>query len=161
MEKLYFTKKGYVSLRQKGLEMEKKLSELQAQTAHVADVGGNQYHDNSSYEMLIIDIRAADFQLKQIRNILNKAVVVELPRDNSFVTLGTRVTCLVNGETRVYTVVGYEESNPRKNRIAYNTPLAKLMLRCAVGDEIEGSISGRIVCIEILKIEVSEEEGDA
>lgn len=49
--KLYFTRCGLTKLRKEIEKLEKKLQELKSQTAHVAEVGGDQYYDNSSYEI--------------------------------------------------------------------------------------------------------------
>lgn len=48
----YLTKKGWNSLLQRIADPEVRVRTIQASSAEAAEVGGNQYHDNSSYEML-------------------------------------------------------------------------------------------------------------
>ena len=71
--------------------LEKKLQELQEQTAYVTEVGGDQYHDNASYELLVIDVRGMDFRLTNAHRCLNQAVLVEPPTRFDNVAIGTRV----------------------------------------------------------------------
>jgi Leu/Phe-tRNA-protein transferase len=65
-EKFYFTHRGLVKLRKEIEELEKKLQDLQSQTVHVAEVGGDQWHDNAAYESLVIDIRGMDRRLADV-----------------------------------------------------------------------------------------------
>ena len=53
------------------------------------------------------------------------------------VAIGTRVTFEREGVTRSITIVGYDESDPATDRIAFTAPLVRAMLGCGVGDEVE------------------------
>ncbi|OGY43954.1 MAG: hypothetical protein A2729_01365 [Candidatus Buchananbacteria bacterium RIFCSPHIGHO2_01_FULL_39_14] len=150
--KLLFTKRGYNKLKRKIDELTKKLNDLQAQTAHAAEVGGNQYHDNASYEMLVIEIRGIDHRLSEAHNILNRAVIIASPKNTDQVVIGTQVTILRNGKQAVWEIAGYGESDPDSRLLAYNTPLASLLIGKHKGDCTEGQIAGKQVKIKILEI---------
>ena len=125
--KFYFTRRGLTKLCKKIKELEKKLQELQSQTAHVAEVGGDQYHDNASYEMLVIDIRGMDRRLTDAHRCINQAIFVEPPMSFDKVTIGTCVKIVRDGEEITWEIVGFGESDSDRNMLAYNTPLASLI----------------------------------
>lgn len=153
-EKLYFTKRGIQKLRSEIDILTKKLVDLQSQTAHAAEVGGNQYHDNASYEMLTIDIRGIDRRVADAHRCLNQAIIVDLPRDTDYVTIGVKVKILRDGEESIWEIGGFGESNPNQKLIAYNTPLASLLMGKRKNEIVEGIIAGKRTKIEILEIAI-------
>lgn len=153
-EKLYFTRRGLEKLQKRISELTGKLDALQAQMAHVAEVGGNQYHDNASYELLVIDIRGLDYQLAQAHQCLNRALLVDLPKNADRVALGVCVTILRDGEKATWEIAGYGESDLDQQLLAYNTPLASLIMGRCRGDVVERIISSKRTVIEILEISI-------
>jgi len=152
MRKYYFTKRGLRKLQDEIAALTKKLAKLQAQTAHVAEVGGDQYHDNSSYEMLVIDIRGIDHRISKAYQCLNHAVIIDSPVSVNKVVIGTTITIAKDGEKDVWEIAGFGESDPSHKIIAYNTPLASLLIGRRKGDIIRGIIAGKPTEIEILNI---------
>lgn len=150
--KNYFTKRGFEKIREEIDRLTKKLEGLQSQTAYVAEVGGDQYHDNASYELLAIDIRGVDRRLTEAHHCLNGAVIVEPPSNTDRVTIGTRVKILRDREEAIWEIVGFGESDPNCGLIAYNTPIASLLIGKCEGDVVSGIIAGRQTEIEILEI---------
>jgi len=90
-KKLRFTRRGLDKLRGEIEELENRLKELQSQTAHVAEIGGDQWHDNASYDILVIDIRGVDRRLNDAHQQLNQAMIVDPPKNFDVVSIGTRV----------------------------------------------------------------------
>lgn len=150
--RLYFTRRGLKKLHDEIQALEKKLQDLQSQTAHVAEVGGDQWHDNAAYESLVIDIRGIDRRLFDAHQVLNNAVLVEMPTNFDEVTIGTRVKIVYDGEEMTWEIVGFGESDPDNNMLAYNTPLASLIMGKKKGEVVTGMIAGRKTNIEILEI---------
>lgn len=150
--KFYFTRRGIKKLLKEIEELEKKLQDLQAQTAHVAEVGGNQWHDNAAYDSLVIDIRGMDRRLSDAHQALNNAILVESPTNLDKVTIGTRVKIVRDSEEMTWEIVGFGESDPDNNMLAYNTPLASLIMGKRRGEVVTGTIAGRKTEIEILEI---------
>lgn len=156
--KFYFTRRGLVKLHKEIEELEKKLQDLQSQTAHVAEVGGDQWHDNAAYESLVIDIRGMDRRLADVHQILNRATLVEPPTNFDKVTIGTRVKMVRDGEEMTWEIVGFGESDPDRDMLAYNTPLASLIMGKRKGEVVTGTIAGRQTEIEVLEITKGGEE---
>lgn len=150
--KFYFTRRGLIKLQKEIERLENKLKELLSQTAYVAEVGGDQYHDNASYEMLTIDIRGMDRRLSDAHQCLNQATLVEPPMNFDKVTIGTCVRIVRDGEETTWEIVGFGESDPNRNMLAYNTPFAYLIMGKHKGEIVSGTIAGRKTEIEILEI---------
>lgn len=143
--------------RRRIAELEEKLQNLQSQTALVAEVGGNQWHDNASYDLLVIDIRGVDHRLSEAHRVLNQAEFVEPPRDADRVRIGTKAQISVSGERQIWVIAGYGESDPDNGFIAYNTPLAQCIVGRRTGETTIGEIGGKRVAIEIIEISLAGE----
>jgi transcription elongation factor GreA len=150
--KFYFTRRGLNKLHKEIDRLEKKLKELQSQTAYVAEVGGDQYHDNASYEMLTIDIRGMDRRLSDAYRCLKQAILIDPPINFDKVTIGTYVRIVQNGEETTWEIGGFGESDPDRNILAYNTPLASLIIGKRKGEVVSGIIAGRQIEIKVLEI---------
>lgn len=156
--RFYFTRRGLAKLHKDIEELEKKLQGLQSQTAHLAEVGGNQWHDNAAYESLVIDIRGMDRRLADAHQTLNRATLVDPPTNFDKVTIGTKVKIVRDGEEMIWEIVGFGESDPDRNMLAYNTPLASLIMGKRKGEVVSGTIVGRQTEIEVLEITKGGEE---
>lgn len=156
--RFYFTRRGLAKLHREIEELEKKLQDIQSQTAHVAEVGGDQWHDNAAYESLVIDIRGMDRRLADAHQVLNIATLVEPPTNFDKVTIGTKVKIVRDGEEMAWEIVGFGESDPDRNMLAYNTPLASLIMGKHKGEVVSGTITGRQTEIEVLEITKGSEE---
>lgn len=151
--KVYLTRRDCANLKRKIAELTKELKTLENQTAHIL-LQGNQYHDNFSYEQLVIQIRGQDSRLREAHNILNRAEIVDPPHSIERAVLGTQVTFLRNGEKVTWEIVGFGQSDPDRQRLAYNTPLASLLIGKRAGDSFSGMMGTKPVQIEILEIVV-------
>lgn len=151
-EQLYFTKRGLTKLQDEIKTLEKRLQDLQSQVAYVAEVGGNQWHDNASYDALVIDIRGADWRLGQATKVLKQAVLVDIPNNFEHVSIGAFVKLSRDGEEMSFEVAGYGESDIDLDLIAYNTPLASLIMGKTKGEIVIGSIASKKTELKILEI---------
>jgi transcription elongation GreA/GreB family factor len=151
-EKLYFTNRGLLKLRKEIEVLEKALQDLQSQVAHVAEVGGNQWHDNASYDALVIDIRGADWRLGQAMQSLKQAVLISPPANLDHVAIGTRVRLLRDCEEMVFEVAGYGEFDEELDLIAYNTPLVSPIMGKTAGETVTCHIGGKKTELKILEI---------
>lgn len=155
---LYFTRRGFEQQLAKTRDLEAELRRLQRQTAHAAEVGGNQYHDNASYEYLLVQIHAADRRLAEEMAVLNRAEIRDSPRDPEWVQLGTRIRMNVNGEVREIAIVGYGESDPEQGQYSYQTPYAQALIGARPGETRTLHVGAtRTITFRILSIEPLED----
>jgi transcription elongation GreA/GreB family factor len=54
--------------------------------------------------------------------------LVEVPTSFDRVAIGTRVKIVRDGEEMMWEIVGFGEPDPDNNMLAYNTPLASLIM---------------------------------
>ena len=57
-----------------------------------------------------------------------------------------------NGHQRVFSIMGYNESNPSKGVISYLTPIAQSLLHKVIGEEVELIFNGKHISYEITAI---------
>ncbi len=115
--------------------LDRELRRLQRLTAESVEVGGNQYHDNASYEYLVLQIRTADIRLGEEVRVLDQAEIVDLPDRPEWVQIATSVRLDIDGIVDTWHIVGYGESNWEKRRISYAAPLAKVIIGARVGEQ--------------------------
>ena len=152
MKRIYFTKAGFEKFRLETVAIENRLKEAQSRMQSEAELGGDLWHDNSAYDQLVIDIRGLDRSLSLNRQILDLAAIVEPPTHFTRVAMGLSARILRDGTETNYSIVGYGESDPDRNALAYNTPLAMLFIGKVVGEVVKGQIGGKETTIEILEI---------
>ena len=157
-DQILFTPLGMNLYREKIEELDDELKKLQAETAYIAEVGGDQYHDNASYESLVIDIRGLDWRISEMHKILNKSVIISHVVKDGKVRIGSIVKVIYWGKEACLHIVGYGESDPKQNKIAYDAPLAALIMGKEEDDIVSGLIAGKKVEIEILEITYNEEK---
>lgn len=156
--KFCFTPNGIMKLHKRIEELKRKLVNLQSQIAYVAEHCGDSWHDNPTFNSLNLDILTVNRSISDARDVLNKAVIIEPPTVLDKVAIGTRVKIDHDAEEMTWEIVGFGESDPNRDMIAYNTPLASLILGKPKGEVVSGIIAGRQTRIEILKIMKGGEE---
>ncbi len=67
------------------------------------------------------------------RSRLTSAQIAPAPSGDR-VAIGTRVTITRDGRSRTFEIVGHDESDPGSDRIAFSSPLARVLLGAEVGD---------------------------
>ncbi|MGI4730972.1 MAG: GreA/GreB family elongation factor [Janthinobacterium lividum] len=95
------------------------------------------------------EVVARDLRYWQTRRVT--AEVAPEPAGDE-VALGTRVTFALAGAERTVTIVGHDEADPERGRIAYTAPLARAMLGAAEGEQVP--FNGREEAIEIRRIAI-------
>lgn len=149
---LLFTPSGFKKMRERADALEQQIRDLESQLSSAAETGGNQWHDNFSYEQLTQQIRMHSQRLCELHRELRQARIIA-PSSDDTVGIGKRVIiCFVGDDPETWTIVGHGESNPDRNLIAYNTPLAALLIGKKTGEKASGEIGGRRVEIEVIEV---------
>jgi transcription elongation GreA/GreB family factor len=63
------------------------------------------------------------------------------------VAFGTTVTIEQDGKSRQLAIVGHDEGEPAAGRVAFTAPLAKALIGCEVGDEIDPPGPGGLITV--------------
>ena len=135
-EKIYFTRLGMRKYLDDIIKMEDELKKLYERLAYIAEVGGDQYHDNFSYEQQMNEIHMKDDYLSKMKKQLINFEVFDPIGNADYVRIGAKVTIEKDNKEETWEVVGFGESDPENGKIAYNSPLAKSLMGKEEGDEI-------------------------
>ena len=128
MAKLYFTGAGADRITRRKQELMDKLKKTQGQKGEAAEIGGNQWHDNFSFEQLMREEQMLNAQIAEINEKMSQMVVVdEAPTDITQLRIGHIAVFDVEGEMKTYLVGGYEDSEANTDPpiISYLAPLAR------------------------------------
>ncbi|KPJ85361.1 MAG: transcription elongation factor GreB, partial [Spirochaetes bacterium DG_61] len=96
-----------------------------------------------------------DRRIQYLTKMVENLEVVDPKRqDLDRVLFGARVSVLENGRsTKVYRIVGVDESNPPEGRISWFSPIAKALTGKRVGETVSLRIPAGEVKLKILRIE--------
>ncbi len=153
METFYFTPRSLGMMRHQATKLHEEINEKESQLGDAASVGGDAWHDNFSFEQLTAQIRGLSKRLSDMNALLNKATLAPRPT-GSVVAIGTRVKIAFNGDEEEWFIGGYGESDPENFIIAYNTPLASLILGKSPGETVKGLVGNREAEIKIISIQL-------
>lgn len=138
------TPAGLRRLETRLVEAQTRLSELIASKAEAAENGGNQWHDNASFEELERTERIMRKQIGDLSQQITQVVVSEECAVGDHVGLGTTVTLrFANGELRSFEIRGYGESDPAAGIVAYDAPLGRAVMGARVGETVSFSVGAR------------------
>ncbi len=112
------------------------------------DISENSEYDDAKNEQGMLEARIAE-----INHILSEATVVTTPRRPSKVNIGSTVTVEVNGQEKIYTIVGAAESNVREGKISNESAVGAALLGHKKNDEVVAlGPTGREIAMKIVKI---------
>ncbi len=155
-KKLYFTRKGFDAFMKQIDGVNTEITRLQAKLGEAAEIGGNQWHDNASYETITNDVREQGLIIKRLRAPIdqNPYEILDPPKSTEYVDIGTKVHFLMNGEEFNLLIGGYGESDIDNDIVAYNTPLGDAVLGKKSGEKFKAPINKRDKEFEILHITI-------
>ena len=137
VEKAYFTPEGIEKYKEKLEEREEEINQLQSRLSELADSGGDDWHDNFSFEEQQRQIQMKTRQLKKDRAVLSRAKVIEKPENPDEVCIGATIDLIRNGNEETWEIGGYDESSPEDRIAAYNTPIGSKLMHHEEGDTLQ------------------------
>ncbi len=113
------------------------------------DISENSEYDDAKNEQGMTEARIAE-----INQILSEATVVDAPKRSTKVNVGSTVTLNMNGQERVFSIVGGAESDAAAGKISNESPVGAALLGHKKGDIVETTgPTGKDITMNILKIE--------
>jgi transcription elongation GreA/GreB family factor len=122
------------------------------------------WHDNFAFEENQRQMHQLGRQVRELETLLGRATVVPLPKGApERVILGSRVTWTYVGEEqpRSCWISGWDDGDPERGRVSYNSPLGAALVGAEPGDERELRGVGAPRRIEILEVERVDPAEDA
>ncbi|MGX7596020.1 transcription elongation factor GreA [Planococcus plakortidis] len=111
--------------------------------------------ENSEYDSAKEDQAFVEGRISTLESMIRNAVIInEEEAGNDVVRLGKTVTFMEipDGEEEAYTIVGSAEADPLEGRISNDSPIAKSMLGCTVGDRVKVLTPGGEMEVKIVSI---------
>src|SRR3989338_9613856 len=88
-----------------------------------------------------------DGRIAELMALLKNVTVVQKNGDRNKVSLGSCVTAVIDGKTKEFTVVSFNEANPTEGKISNESPLGVALLNKKKGDKITvNTPRGPLVC---------------
>ncbi|MFA6551183.1 MAG: GreA/GreB family elongation factor [Patescibacteria group bacterium] len=160
MKTLIVTPKGMNKLREEVESLRGQMANLQGQTAEIMEVGGNQWHDNASFDQQGVDLRRLNAKLKETQETISRATIASPPDAPIFkVEIGTCVRFYRGEEQEPHelVIVGYGESDPDNGLYAYDTPFASQFIGKRPADEFLDDTRHTKEIIYILSVQFAPE----
>jgi transcription elongation factor GreA len=93
-----------------------------------------------------------DGRIGELMALLKSVTVVQNGSDKNKVSMGSRVTAVIGGKTKEFTVVSFNEANPSDGKISNESPLGVAFLNRKKGDKITVNTPRGPVVYEIIDI---------
>lgn len=126
------------------IAMRPAIAERIAEARAFGDLSENQEYTDARAEQKTVENR-----ILEIEEILKNAKLIEAPKKNDGVAIGTTVTINMAGKEFTYTVVGPVEANPLEGKISHESPIGKQLLGRKVNEEFD--FNGKKVIVKEIK----------
>jgi len=153
------TEAGLEALNLKIVETEKRISEIRAEKEVAYWGSGDGWHDNPGFNQLEqLEFRVCS-ELQEMIRLREDATIVRLiSRNVEKVSIGSIVKIeqysLTDKSKRiiVWEVVGHKESDPKKFKIAYDTPIGAVIIDKTVGESVELVLPGGRSVLKVVEL---------
>lgn len=126
MGKHLISKKDKQQIKQKIKEIETKILPDLARRLQKAAKDGD-IPENNAYIQIHDEIQIYRNQLIRLKETLKSAKVVKAKEDT--INVGSTVTIKMQNKVKEIQIVNPVEANPLKNKISYNSPIGKLLMK--------------------------------
>ncbi|MBR5903279.1 MAG: transcription elongation factor GreA [Clostridia bacterium] len=126
---------------------EREIAEQIKEARSHGDLSENSEYDEAKNEQGKLYSRMAELE-----NILENAVIIDETAMGKGVGMSSKVTMLINGVEREYTIVGSQEANPRAGRLSDESPIGKAILGKHEGDEVKVETPSGVMNVRIITI---------
>ncbi len=164
-DRVHVTPAGLARLQAQLEEKRRRHREICAERELAHELSGDGWHDNPHFNHLQQLEANATREVAQLLGLIRRAQVFQVrpgARPTAVVTCGSIVTVLLahtetgREERRTFEIVGYEEGDGSPNQIAYNVPLAALILGAKVGDCVTVPLPSGEYDVEVLALHQDE-----
>ena len=113
------------------------------------DISENSEYDDAKNEQSWVESR-----IIEVTAILATATIIDAPKKNDKVTLGSKVQLESStGVKHVYQVVGSAEADPANDKISNESPVGHAIMGCKKGDKVSVTTpSGKVIDYSVLSI---------
>ena len=139
-------------------ELKRELSLLIAERSSIAEriKTAREFGDlseNAEYQSARQEQDRNEARISEVEHILQNLEIIESPRSDSQVQLGSRVKLKTEGgKVKEFQVVGTVEADPLEGKISDESPIGKALLGKEEGDEVEIKTPTEVAVYKITSI---------
>jgi transcription elongation GreA/GreB family factor len=135
--------------------------EVVSSNPEAAEAGDSSvWHDNFAYEENQRQMHQWSRRVRDLRELLAHLHVVHPGPEPRSVAVGCEVVVLdaATSSPARYVIAGYDDGDPARRRISYNSPLGKALLGASVGEVRTVQAAGGERELEVLSIAAAQED---
>ena len=123
------------------------IERIQEAVAH-GDLSENADYAQAKEEQSFIEGR-----IQELEEMIKNAEIIKSSGSRNIVSIGSRVKIRVNGQEKMYTIVGSNEANPAQGRISNESLVGQKLIGTKPGDKIEVQAPAGKLTYEVVGIE--------
>lgn len=143
----------------KRFEFEKELDKLTrivrpptiAEVKRLAELG--DFSENAEYQIAKGRLRGINARILELEKAIKSAIIIKSGGNRGSIRIGSRVTIEMDGEQKIFKLLGSEESDPQKGIISHTSPIGASLIGKQAGDTFMIKLANKEVECKILKIE--------
>ncbi|MFC3809777.1 GreA/GreB family elongation factor [Lacihabitans lacunae] len=156
-DKIYMTLEGQTELRKRIITEENNLKALLKEKAVAYEASGDGWHDNPGWIQIGQQEERISKDINEMKKRLRDAIIIKNNAESlTSVQIGSKVRlkqeCKGIVKELILDIVGNQESNLAKGKIAYDTPLGSAIIGAKVGELVNLKAPIGIIKIEILEL---------
>ncbi len=155
LDAIKVTREGQAKLILRKKELFNQLKIIQGKKGEAAEVGGNQWHDNFSFEDLCRQEIMLNKRISDISCQISTAELVGEPFGYETLQIGHIAIFEIDGnKERKYKIAGFGESDLKTipQKIEYLAPIIQGFIGKEIGTSVKVSIGGKIKEITLIDI---------
>jgi transcription elongation factor GreA len=140
---VYLTSNGKKILMEELKKLHSSLEELTAEKNNAYHNSGDTWHDNPTFNELEQKEGRMMLKIQEKQKLLYDSIIIDTEKRNiEKVAIGSIVVVEKNVKqensystfTETWEIVGFSESDPDHNKVAYNAPLGKILMNMKPGE---------------------------
>jgi transcription elongation factor GreA len=132
MEYVFLTKNGYDNFKKELDLLTENRKEAVKSLTRARDMG--DLSENGFYKAARHELSTIDRRIRELTYMLKYAKIIENP-SSGIAGLGSSVVVVINGEERIYRIVGRYEANPKMGMVSNESPIGKILLGKKAGEK--------------------------
>lgn len=134
-KQFYLTREGITELEAEHKELVSQRGPIAERIKTAREFG--DLSENAEYSSARQEQERVEGRIAEIENILQNVEIIQKPKGDSKVQLGSKVVLKANGKTKEFQVVGTVEADPLNGKISDESPIGQALLGKKDGEEVE------------------------
>jgi len=154
---IVLSKRELGKIREELEDAKKRLVNITSQKGEAAEIGGNAWHDNFTFEELVRKENETMAEITKLKKMINDAQTPEGSNDK-IVGVGSFVFIKIGDKkAEWFELVGYGQSDPNSKKISHNSPIGAAILGKKIGESGEFVVREKRVQVSVLDIRSGED----